>query len=54
MPPEQEPEREDAGLWDPEPGFLNTASYGLPPRPAFQAVQTMLDEWRNGRTSWEP
>ena len=41
-------------LWDPEPGFLNTASYGLPPRPAFAAVQAMLDEWRTGRTSWEP
>jgi selenocysteine lyase/cysteine desulfurase len=40
-------------LWDPEPGFLNTASYGLPPRPAFAAVQAMLDEWRTGRTSWE-
>ena len=21
-------------LWDPEPGWLNTASYGLPPAPA--------------------
>ena len=49
MPPEQE----IAALWDPEPGFLNTASYGLPPRPAFEAVQAMLDEWRTGRTSWE-
>jgi selenocysteine lyase/cysteine desulfurase len=47
------PEREDTGLWDPEPGFLNTASYGLPPRPAFAAVQTMLEQWRTGRTSWE-
>jgi selenocysteine lyase/cysteine desulfurase len=41
-------------LWAPEPGFLNTASYGLPPRPAFDAVQAMLDDWRTGRTSWEP
>ncbi|HWG15764.1 MAG TPA: aminotransferase class V-fold PLP-dependent enzyme [Streptosporangiaceae bacterium] len=41
-------------LWTPEPGFLNTASYGLPPRPAFDAVQAMLNEWRTGRTSWEP
>ena len=50
------PDHEDAALrdlWDPEPGFLNTASYGLPPRPAFAAVQTMLEQWRTGRTSWE-
>jgi len=43
-----------AQLWDPEPGFLNTASYGLPPRPAFAAIQGMLAEWRTGRTPWEP
>jgi selenocysteine lyase/cysteine desulfurase len=41
-------------LWDPEPGWLNTASYGLPPRPAFEALQAVLDDWRVGRTSWEP
>src|SRR5689334_8368466 len=40
-------------LWDPAPGWLNTASYGLPPRPAFDELQTMLDEWRTGRVSWE-
>src|ERR1700753_1580054 len=40
-------------LWDPEPGFLHTARDGLPPRPAFAAVQAMRDEWRTGRTSWE-
>ncbi|GLI03238.1 aminotransferase class V-fold PLP-dependent enzyme [Phytohabitans aurantiacus] len=42
------------GLWDPEPGWLNTASYGLPPRPAWDAVQDALGAWRAGRTSWEP
>src|ERR1700744_6547611 len=52
MPPEQK-DTALGSLWDPEPGFLNTASYGLPPRPAFAAVQTMLEEWRTGRTSWE-
>ena len=41
-------------LWDPEPGWLNTASYGLPPRPAWDALQAALAEWRGGRTSWEP
>ncbi|MEJ3744843.1 aminotransferase class V-fold PLP-dependent enzyme [Actinomycetes bacterium KLBMP 9797] len=40
-------------LWDAEPGWLNTASYGLPPRPAWEAVQLALADWRAGRTSWE-
>jgi selenocysteine lyase/cysteine desulfurase len=43
-----------AGLWDPEPGWLNTASYGLPPRPAWEALQAALSDWRVGATSWEP
>jgi selenocysteine lyase/cysteine desulfurase len=41
-------------LWDAEPGYLNTASYGLPPRPAWDALQAALADWRAGRTSWEP
>jgi selenocysteine lyase/cysteine desulfurase len=45
---------EFAGLWDPEPGWLNTASYGLPPRPAWEALQAALADWRVGATSWEP
>ena len=40
-------------LFDPEPGWLNTASYGLPPRPAWEALQEALGDWRRGRTSWE-
>jgi selenocysteine lyase/cysteine desulfurase len=40
-------------LFDPEGTYLNTASYGLPPRPGWDAMQTALDEWRGGRTSWE-
>src|SRR6476469_1896062 len=40
-------------LWDPEPGYLNTSSYGLPPRPAWDALQAALSDWRSGRTSWE-
>ena len=44
----------DAQLrWDPEPGWLNTASYGLPPRPAWDAMQAALSDWRVGHTSWE-
>lgn len=42
------------GLWDAEPGWLNTASYGLPPRPAWDALQAALSDWRVGATSWEP
>ena len=40
-------------LWEPEGTYLNTASYGLPPRPAWDALQEALEEWRGGRTSWE-
>ena len=40
-------------LWDPEGVYLNTASYGLPPRPGWEALQAALADWRAGRTSWE-
>jgi selenocysteine lyase/cysteine desulfurase len=40
-------------LWRPESVYLNTASYGLPPDPAWDALQAALDDWRAGRTSWE-
>lgn len=40
--------------WSPETRFLNTASYGLPPRRAFEALRVALDDWRAGRVSWEP
>jgi selenocysteine lyase/cysteine desulfurase len=43
----------DASLWQPEGIYLNTASYGLPPRAAWEALQRALDDWRTGRTSWE-
>jgi selenocysteine lyase/cysteine desulfurase len=39
-------------LFSPETTYLNTASYGLPPRPAFEALQVAADEWRHGRTGW--
>ncbi|WP_420119966.1 aminotransferase class V-fold PLP-dependent enzyme [Nakamurella sp.] len=42
-----------ADFWDAEPGYLNTSSYGLPPRPAWEALQRALADWRGGRTSWE-
>jgi selenocysteine lyase/cysteine desulfurase len=40
-------------MWQPETVYLNTASYGLPPAPAWDALQTALAEWHTGRTSWE-
>jgi len=40
-------------LWNARPGWLNTASYGLPPRPAWEALQAALADWRVGATSWE-
>ncbi len=39
-------------LFSPEPAYLNTASYGLPPRPASEALTAVADEWRHGRTEW--
>jgi selenocysteine lyase/cysteine desulfurase len=40
-------------LWRPETLYLNTASYGLPPTPAWEEFQSVLEDWRGGRTSWE-
>jgi selenocysteine lyase/cysteine desulfurase len=44
---------EARSLWQPECVYLNTASFGLPPRPAWEALQGALGDWRAGRTSWE-
>ncbi len=40
-------------LFSPEGAYLNTASYGLPPRPAWEAMQRAADEWRHGRTGFD-
>jgi selenocysteine lyase/cysteine desulfurase len=40
-------------LWAPEGVYLNTATFGLPPEPAWAALQQALADWRHGRTSWE-
>jgi selenocysteine lyase/cysteine desulfurase len=40
-------------LWSGAGVYLNTASYGLPPRPAWEALEAALADWREGRTSWE-
>lgn len=44
--------REAQPLWDARPGWLDTASFGLPPRPAWEELQAALDEWRQGLCSW--
>ncbi|MBD0292033.1 MAG: aminotransferase class V-fold PLP-dependent enzyme [Jiangellaceae bacterium] len=41
-------------LFDPAPGWLDTATYGLPPLPAWQALQDALGTWRTGRGYWRP
>jgi selenocysteine lyase/cysteine desulfurase len=40
-------------LWEPAGVYVNTASYGLPPRPAWDAMQQALADWHGGQTSWE-
>jgi selenocysteine lyase/cysteine desulfurase len=40
-------------LWSPRPGWLNTASYGLPPQAAWDALQDALAAWREGSGVWE-
>ena len=40
-------------LWEAQPGWLNTASYGLPPRAAWDALQDAQAAWRQGTGVWE-
>lgn len=40
-------------LWTADPGWLNTASYGLPPTRAWDELQAALSSWRRGKGSWE-
>jgi selenocysteine lyase/cysteine desulfurase len=42
-----------AEQWSPSGTYLNTASYGLPPRDGWEALQAALTDWHGGRTSWE-
>lgn len=43
--------REALHLWQPAPGWLNTATYGLPPSTSLEAMERALDEWRRGTGS---
>ncbi len=36
-------------MFAPDPGYLNTASLGVPPLAALTALQDVLDGWRRGR-----
>lgn len=36
-------------LFAPDPGYLDTASLGVPPLPALAALESVLDDWRTGR-----
>jgi selenocysteine lyase/cysteine desulfurase len=40
-------------LWHPETVYLNTASFGLPPDPVWEALTGAQEDWRHGRVSWE-
>jgi selenocysteine lyase/cysteine desulfurase len=43
------PVAEAAALWEAPAGpYLNTATFGLPPRPTLEAVADALDAWRRG------
>lgn len=39
--------------FSPAGAYLNTATYGLPPRAAFDALQAAADEWRHGRCGFD-
>jgi selenocysteine lyase/cysteine desulfurase len=36
-------------MWDPKTIYLNSATYGLPPRPTWDALQNALEDWQGGR-----
>src|SRR5262245_62029291 len=44
---------EARALWSPEGVYLNSATYGLPPAPAWAALQETLESWRRGTGVWE-
>ncbi|MGW9206451.1 aminotransferase class V-fold PLP-dependent enzyme [Embleya sp. NPDC055664] len=50
--PDQNPIRGHA-RWSAEPGWLNTASHGLPPDVAYEAMTLAQESWRLGRTDMD-
>ena len=40
-------------LFSPDTVYLNTATYGLPPRTAFEAYSAAAEDWRHGRTGFD-
>ena len=45
---------EARALFDPAPGtiYLDSATYGLPPRPTVEAMHRAVDEWQAGTADW--
>ncbi len=41
-----------AAAWRPAPGYLDTATYGLPPIATVEAGHRALDEWADGSGQW--
>jgi selenocysteine lyase/cysteine desulfurase len=41
-------------LFDPAPGtaYLDSATYGLPPRPTVEAMHQAIDDWQSGAANW--
>src|SRR5947209_17723884 len=46
--------REVRALFDPAPGtiYLDSATYGLPPRPTVETMHRAVDEWQAGTAYW--
>ena len=56
-PPESQasfPSLRLGGEWQLDNAYLDSASYGLPPRAAYEALQSVLAGWRGGRESAVP
>ncbi len=38
--------------WRRRPGYLDTATYGLPPRPTVEVSRRVIDDWADGSIGW--
>ena len=41
-----------SGAWRRRPGYLDTATYGLPPRGTVEVSHRVIDEWAEGAVVW--